>query len=203
MSPRRCGRCRKIMGPWEGKRCISCDPTRDKGKLSTYDAITWILEQEDRPISEYDARRALRREFDWDFTSVAPYLSNDPRFCWAGRGVFGLHRHGPIPGPRNLAGVGTFVLYSHRDDLHLEELAFVMKWLGYRFQEPSLAQALRSEPSVEGWWRLHVSRNNANRSRLKNLRIAPTFAVFEEMADRYSKLIGKGLREREKRLANG
>jgi hypothetical protein len=78
-----------------------------------------------------------------------------------------------------------------------------MKWLGYRFQEPSLAQALRSEPAVEGWWRLRVSRNNVNKSRLKNLRIAPTSAVFEEIVDRYSKLIGKGLREREKRLTNG
>lgn len=29
-------------------------------------------------------------------------LATDRRFCWAGQGIYGLYRHGPLPGPRNL-----------------------------------------------------------------------------------------------------
>ena len=201
MKSRRCTKCRAVLGPWESRRCVSCDATRQRARLTTHDAIVWVLEQEERPIGEYDVRRSLRREFDWNFVSVAPYLSNDPRLCWAGRGLYGLHRHGPIPGPRNLAGVGKFLLYALGDSLTVEELSFIMKFLGYRFQETSLAQALRWERSVEGWWTFKVARSYEVKSELKSLRIAPTFAIFDEMANRYSRLIKKALRERDKRLA--
>ena len=59
-----------------------------------------------------------------------------------GRGIYGLYRHGLIPGPRRLLDVGRFLLFVADGPLEVTALEFPMKRIGYRFHPMSLSHAL-------------------------------------------------------------
>lgn len=75
-------------------------------------------------------------------------MSNDHRFCWAGKGLYGLYRHGLYPGMRTLGGVAILYLYAASRPIDGELLAFAKKQSGYRFQTQSLLIAASRESAV-------------------------------------------------------
>lgn len=102
-----CKVCEAELGPWEALSCLSCDSnTRPIWSVTNSDAGVQILERGDGPLSVYDIQRGIHREFGKEVLrgSLAASISVDPRFCWAGKGLYGLYRHKLVPGPRNLAG---------------------------------------------------------------------------------------------------
>src|SRR5690606_6146583 len=120
------------------------------GRVTVADAAVRVLEKEERAIAIHDIARTMERDMEVcsPMPSVQVALSRDPRVCWGGKGIYGLFRHGLLPGPRNLVGVGLFFLLASQREVAVEKLAFVMKWRGYRFQDNSLQVALSNEAQV-------------------------------------------------------
>lgn len=78
--------------------------------------------------------------------SILVWLSQDTRTCWAGRGIYGLYRHGLLPGARDLGSIAAVFAAAINRPMLDRELAFVLRWVGYRFQPDSMYLALlRSE----------------------------------------------------------
>ena len=140
----RCSRCGADLGPWEDRHgCSKCHG------LPGYTIAEWalrLLEESEQPLAYWDIGRLLRasgREV-WE-PSLKATLGTDRRFCWAGRGIYGLFRHGFLPGVRDLARVGGIYLHAADRRLAFTELDFVLKFAGYRYQELSLRNALWRE----------------------------------------------------------
>ena len=185
MKIHRCELCGASMSPWEEKTCLTCK-LRSPRWLSNSDAAVFLLEKEQHAVTTYDLTRGMRREFGWEIpkASIAAALSTDRRCCWAGRSMYGLYRHGLFPGPRNLAGVATIFLYSHREPMPTEVLGFAMQYAGYRFQQASLRSALRYDVNINlEPWRGWVVRSRKNaRARLRQLGFSPTFRGVDHAA---------------------
>src|SRR5438132_331841 len=109
---RKCGGCRAKLGPWEGEVCLTCCHTRSPWSWTIADLGVLVLERETDPITAYDIRRMIIRNYQRDVMpgSLAVGLSVDRRFCWAGKSIYGLVRHRLLPGPRNLTDLGKFFL---------------------------------------------------------------------------------------------
>ena len=169
-----CTLCRRgDLGPWETSPCPSVLAARGR-PLGNADAAVYVLERADGPLSIYDIQRGISREFGWEphRPSLAVSAANDLRCCWAGKGLYALYRHGLIPGPRRLADVARVVLKAQGTELNADELSFVMRHLGYRFQQQSLVNALLKEPSLErvAWRTWAVGEDTP----ISDVRVAPT-----------------------------
>src|SRR5690242_17970915 len=96
-----CDDCNAQRGPWEDG---VCPVVRAKHGwfLSTADLAVHVLEESDTALTVYDIKRSIRRDLGIDIGQQAlqASISSDRRFCWAGKGLYGLYRHGLIPGPR-------------------------------------------------------------------------------------------------------
>ena len=204
MKIHRCEVCGASMSPWEGKSCLTCK-LRNPRWLSNSDAAVFLLEKERRAVTTYDLARGMRREFGWNIPkgSIAAALSTDRRCCWAGRCMYGLYRHGLFPGPRNLAGVATIFLYSHREPMRTGALGFAMQYAGYRFQQASLRSALRYDADIfwEPWRGWVIRPRNVARARLRQLGFSPTFRGVDHMAQVCGAVIREALVEYERRLS--
>ena len=147
-----CGVCGAELGPWEGRRCISCAAPPQEHNAGNSGAALLVLERAHGPLSVYDISRGIRRELNLDvplpLLNVA--LASDYRFCWAGRGLYGLYRHGLFPGPRNLTGVARLFLYAYGRPLSVDALRFAMQQAGYRLHRQSLYGVLERDRLV-GW----------------------------------------------------
>src|SRR5688572_12465977 len=121
-----CEHCGAERGPWEQGLC-PVQAARPRA-LTVPDLAVGALEYSDHALTLYDIARSIRRDFGVTVNpaTLQVSISNDPRFCWAGKGLYGLYRHGLIPGPRSLAGVARVFLFSHGPLTH-DELEFVMK----------------------------------------------------------------------------
>jgi hypothetical protein len=172
--------------------------------MTNADAGVRVLEREQRPIAVHDVARAIQRDIGKrvPVASLQVALSQDRRFCWAGKGLYGLFRHRLLPGPRSLGGIGKFLLYAHGEPLDAARLAFVMKYLGYRFQNPSLAVALSYEPGVEwiGAYRYRVNASERTARDMDRLVFAPTRSGFEALVDVGRQWCTVGLSEYDRRL---
>ena len=162
-----------------------------------------MLEREERPIRIYDIARAIHRDLGrmTPVSTLQLTVSRDPRFCWAGKGLYGLYRHRLFPGPRSLSGIAQFLLFASGAALHPGELGFGMKFLGYRFQDQSLRNVLLRDSGVE--WegcRCLVTAEGTSKRRLFGMGFAPTEAEFDLMAVRGRELIREGQREYDRRL---
>jgi hypothetical protein len=164
-----CPICGAELGPWEWRACLSCaikKPTANE--LTNADAAAWVLERESGARTVYDISRAIARELHRSvaLNSLNVALASDRRFCWAGKGAYGLYRHGLFPGPRGLADVARLFLYAAGDPIPLPHLAFCMKHAGYRFRDISLGAALSRDALVarrtDGKYRL-LRRGEAKR----------------------------------------
>lgn len=202
---RACKVCGAELGPWEAPSCLSCQHNIPPiWRMTNSDAGVRVLEREDGPLSVYDIQRGIRREFGKELLreSLAVSLSVDPRFCWAGKGLYGLYRHKLVPGPRNLVGIAKFFLYAYGDEMAIQQLSFVMKYVGYRYQDQSLVNALTYEPAVYwiGRWACRLPKDGATRANLHALGFAPTDYVFDAMVVRCQRFIADGLAELERRM---
>lgn len=69
-----------------------------------------------------------------------------------GKGLYGLFRHGPLPGPRNLEEAARLLLTASESSLTLEAIEFCLKKLSYRFTSASLYNAINRSPTIEWNW---------------------------------------------------
>jgi hypothetical protein len=200
-----CDRCNAQRGPWEDG---ACPVMRAKHGwfLSTADLAVHVLEESDTALTVYDIKRSIRRDLGIDVSreTLQVSISGDRRFCWAGKGLYGLYRHGLIPGPRSLAGIARVFLYSHGPLRHAS-LEFVMKYAGYRFQSASLNSALNHDPHVfwfnaDGGWYWDTARTPEAGEALRLLGVAPTPAELDVVVLRCAETVKAALAERERRL---
>jgi hypothetical protein len=147
------------LGPWEADHCLS-HPSRGRAPDAT--SVRWwtiadlavlALEREPAVVSIYDIGRAISREFGREVqpVSLTALVGSDRRFCWSGKGLYGLFRHGRIPGERTLSGTSRFILAAADETLTLAELSYILKSSGYRFQDGSLEGALDRDRQRHGF----------------------------------------------------
>lgn len=90
-------------------------------------------------------------------------IAPQPQFCWAGKGIYGLFRHGPLPGPRNLEEAARLLLTAADRAMTLEAIEFCLKKLSYRFTSASLYNALARSATIDWNWHdghFHVPANS-------------------------------------------
>jgi hypothetical protein len=200
-----CLGCRAIIGPTERRECPTYRRGR-RGQLTNGDMAVFVLEASEEPLTLYDIHRGVQREFGWapERNSLDATVAGDRQNCWAGRGLYGLWRHGLVPGPRKLADVARLLLYCHDQPLSLDELAFTLRHLGYRFQQASLYRVLTTAPAIkrQGWAEYEYSVNRspaADRALRADLGLG---RAFKGVAERTRNGTLAALRERRKRLAS-
>jgi hypothetical protein len=137
-----CPRCGAPLGPTESRLgCVGCREAVHDGRARTIA----VLEQSQVPLPYWDVKRTLARG-DAPPVQEATLLSglaSDLRACWGGRGIYGLYRHGLVPGVRDLAAVAAVYLFATERALHYRELWFVLRETGYRVEPESVYYALR------------------------------------------------------------
>jgi hypothetical protein len=146
---RHCRACGAPLGPRESSRCVSC---RKQPPTDNADVVVAVLERSQVPLAPWDIERHARTEFARDVWLDG--LGWDPRLCYAGRSLWGLYRHGLLPGVRTLSKAAAIYVHA-AGAIRTKELYFVMRRVGYRFSHNSLAM-LSYEPWVEriGWQNL-------------------------------------------------
>ena len=173
-----CPRCGAVLGPWEDPTgCQSCN---GRWARSIADRAIAVLEHTDVPLAWWDVKRALDRE---PRPAVRPatasqVLADDLRACWGGRGIYGLYRHGLLPGVRDLGRAAGVYIHAADRRLSLDEIRFILRHAGYRFSPGSLEPALWRVNNlgifrtVQGWnssgsWCTHWegARENPRRQR--------------------------------------
>lgn len=164
-----------------------------------------VLEREERPLKAYDIVRSIRREFDLEVSesSLNVYLSKDRRFCWGGKGIYGLYRHRLFPGPRSIGDAALLFLYASREAMKPEVLAYVMKSEGYRFQNLSLTQSLGRHPEI-AWTTFGQCTIRSARSaerHLEDIDVAPTPASFQDVINRCHDFTTKALSRYHRKLS--
>lgn len=194
----KCCGCGAEIGPTEPPGCPA--HRRRLGQhLTNGDAAVLALEMADGPISLYDIRRTFQREFGWTpgELSLNATVAQDQRCCWAGRGIYGLWRHGLVPGPRRLLDVVRIVLHAHGSELTQDELTFTLRHLGYRFRPASLHHVLAREPRIiqPRWHHYEVDESDALG---RELGLTP--AAFEAVIQRALCGTRSALKERDRRL---
>jgi hypothetical protein len=202
----KCPSCGVELGPWEDHRCIKCGGGYSYWTIG--DRAVRLLEESDQALAHWDVRRLLRAQGHpiWQPTVTAT-LGTDRRFCWAGRGIYGLYRHGFLPGVRDLARVGGIYLHAADRRLTLAELDFVLKFVGYRYQEVSLRNALRREAGLglykQEWFDTWAGIRASDRQRREAARAIGLLgrpAIVESIIDRAARQVDDALDERERRL---
>ncbi len=215
MSAKRCSVCGAELSPWEGTRCVwhGLDG-RDVRHLSNADAATCVVEQQPTPLSAYDIARIMERDYRREIHRPSLYvsLSTDWRFCWAGKGLYGLYRHHLFPGPRNLQGIGSLFL-SAAAPMSLETLAFAMRWCGYTFADFSLLSSLRNHAPVAAQltgadaadaraWFLSVPSESRMRRHLEVQRFVPKHQQIDGLIERCRDFIRDAEAERTRRVGD-
>ncbi|MEU3571039.1 hypothetical protein AB0E96_21850 [Kitasatospora sp. NPDC036755] len=150
-------------------------------------------------LAEHDHARRIAE------TSAKVAVAGDRRFCWAGAGVYGLYRHGPMPGPRCLDDAGRLVLAAADRPLTAAALDYCLKGFGYRYNKASLRNALRQSARIESrsdgqWWTPRGP--TAERLLLDEVQVVPPRreADWARLRDRLSTRIAAALVSRDERL---
>lgn len=120
-----------------------------------------------RPVKTHDVMRFVTATYTNGNprSSMSVALSGGKRFCWGGQALYGLARHGLIPGARSLAEAAYAVLLAAPRELHVEEVDFVLEQLSYRFNPDSLLHHLRGYTSNR--WDLQFQVDHRNRAWVK------------------------------------
>lgn len=201
MSVQSCETCGAALGPAELATCFSCGPWQP---TNIGERALVILERSPTPLTYWDLTRLMDRGSTRSTAgnSLLVYLSRDSRICWAGKGLYGMFRHGLAPNVRGLGPAAEAHLLAAPTAISQDELHFVLKYLGYRYQYPSLAPALGRQ--LGSAWRT-ASESEANRLRRERRlalllgfeRRTPEFhKYYEELEDR----VRDALTERSTRL---
>jgi hypothetical protein len=166
-----------------------------------------------RPVKIHDIVRFLSHKYVGNPRySINVALSQDKRVCWAGRALYGLARHGLIPGARSLAEAAYAILLAASRELHVEEIDFVLEQLNYRFNSDSLAHHLRGYTTNR--WNLNFQINRRNRIWVNTGRdarhefnarvgVCPTHVAFDSWLENYlAPKVERNLDDRTRRLAD-
>lgn len=151
-----CPRCNAELGPWENPAgCRTCIGHTDR---SIADRSISVLEQTNTPLAWWDVKRILDSQPREAVrpTTASQVLADDPRACWGGRGIYGLYRHGLLPGVRDLGRAAAVYIHASDRRLSLDEVRFILREVGYRSPdslEPALLRVnhLGIFRRVQGW----------------------------------------------------
>jgi hypothetical protein len=203
-----CPHCGALLGPWENSLgCLTC---RRVGWRSNPDDVIEVLERSEIPLPHWDIKRILDRDRGYPVHngSLLVWLSQDARACWGGKGVYGLYRHGLLPGVRDLGSAAAVYLYTTDLALDYGQIWFVMKQAGYRSHEVSIYYALRRAQTYGlvtrtwgGSWH-RPTREQLPEARLKQL-LGVRGRDFERVLERAQRQLESGLAERRRRLRGG
>jgi hypothetical protein len=166
-----------------------------------------------RPVKIHDVVRFVAPKYNGNPRySINVALSQDKRFCWGGRSLYGLARHGLIPGARSLAEVAYGVLLAAPRQLHVEEVDFVLEQLNYRFNPDSLLHHLRGYTSnrwdlefqIDSWNRVRVNTGRDARHDFNaGVLVCPTHTGFDAWIEEVlAPRVSQSLDDRTKRLAS-
>lgn len=164
-----------------------------------------------RPVKTHDVVRFVTPKYNGNPRySINVALSQNKRFCWGGRALYGLARHGLVPGARSLAEAAYAVLLAAPRELHVEEVDFVLEQLNYRFNPDSLLHHLRGYTSNR--WQLEFRMDYSSRVWVNSGRdarhaynacvsVCPTHTEFDAwIADDLMPKVSKILEDRTRRL---
>lgn len=218
----RCSRCDAEVSAWEKREAEHLGVTPcwcegvPRGVSRTLSNVAYSeLCHADllQPVKTHDVVRFVTPKYNGNPRySINVALSKDKRFCWGGRALYGLARHGLIPGARSLADAAYAVLLAAPRQLHVEEVDFVLEQLSYRFNSDSLLHHLRGYTSNR--WRLEFQMDYRNRVWVNTGRDArheynacvlacPTHTGFDAwIEDDLAPKIAQILDDRTNRLAN-
>lgn len=168
---RACKACDAPLSAWEPSPC-GCS-THTPGTLAdTMYAIACCIEN---PMHVRDFTRFAERDYGLQVNqaTVNATLAPDPRFCWAGRGLYGVFRHGPLPGPRNLEEATRVVLCATGEPMSHAAVEYALKRaFGYRFTSASLNNAVRASGNIRWHYDtdgfLQVKRTRNSQRQLRN-----------------------------------
>lgn len=201
----KCPYCAAALGPAESSLgCLTC---RAAGSGSNRDDIVEVLEQSEIPLPHWDIKRILDRDrgFAVHNGSLLVWLSQDARTCWGGKGIYGLYRHGLLPGVRDLGSAAAVFLYVTDRPVDYSELWFVLKYAGYRSEEISIYYALRRAEDYGlvvrtggGRWR-RPTREQLPEAKVRRL-LGVRGADLETVLERTESQLESAQRERRRRL---
>jgi hypothetical protein len=202
-----CPKCDAVLGPWEDDDgCVGCNTTR---RRSLADRAVSALEQVELPIYRWDISRQIQRTDPavWIHPgSLNTVLATDWRTCWGGPGLYGLYRHGLLPGVRDLGSAAAVFIHASDRTLTTQQVQFVLRYVGYRFSPNSLPQALtRAESNgcfVRTWGGYIGRRENLReqRSVARTLGFAQRGPVFRDVVQRAATQAEAALATRRQRL---
>jgi len=166
-----------------------------------------------RPVKIHDVVRFLSHKYTWNLRySINVALSQDKRFCWAGRALYGLARHGLIPGVRSLAEAAYAILLAAPRRLHVEEVDFVLEQFNYRFNSDSLAHHMRGYTTnrwnlkfqIDHWNEVWINAGRDARHEYNaKVRVCPTHLAFDSwLEDHLAPKVQRTLDDRTRRLAD-
>ena len=138
-----CPYCGAELGPRENPDgCLTCRGAR---LWSNPDRVVAVLESTEVPLAYWDVKRLLEGSGGRAVNagSLQVWLSTDGRACWGGPGIYGLYRHGLLPGVRDLGRAAAVFIHALGFDVSQDEARHVLQRAGYRFQSTTIYLALR------------------------------------------------------------
>lgn len=198
-----CDHCSSVLADWEGNRCACGGPFARTNREILY-AVACAASE---PLHARDFVRAAERDFGahMNVPTANAVLAPDQRFCWAGKGVYGLYRHGPLPGPRTLEQAARLILVAAGEPLNLEVVDFCLKRLGYRYNVASLRNGVSKSYWISwdwyGTWD-HARGDAAERTLRQEIPVVPPKrrAAWNRLRDRTAIQIQSAVSERAARL---
>lgn len=199
-----CSTCGAELAPSELPACFTCRASRP---TTIGQRALMILEQATSPLSYWDIQRLMGRASSQVplAGSLLVYLSRDLRICWAGKGKYGLYRHGLVPNVRGLGPAAEVHLLTAPAPVDLDELHFVLQHQGYRYQLASLRSALERHMGASWRWTAGLSDSEAARVRQERrlgqlLQISRRSPHFQDYQQELRNRVANALTERTRRL---
>lgn len=215
-----CPYCGAVLSAWELREAqlLGADPCWCRGLPSGVSRTLANLAYAElcnpdiqRPVRVHDVVRFIEPRYSADARhTMNVVLSQGRRFCWGGRALYGLARHGLIPGARTLAEAAYAVMLAAPRPLHLEEVDFVLEQFNYRYNVDSLMHHLHGYTSnrwalrfnVDERRRVTVNSGRDARHDFNNfVAVCPTHVGFDEWLEQHlHPRVAKALEERTARL---
>lgn len=162
-------------------------------------------------LYRWDIRRDVRLQYGVLVreNSLGSTLASDWRACWAGAGLYGLYRHGLLPGVRDIGAAAGVLIHVSDRQLNLDEIRFILRYVGYRVTATSIPQALarvEGEDLFKAHWGTYVGKANSElqqRAAAWAMGLGRRGPVFRAIAERAGLQVDRALRERARRLKRG
>lgn len=180
-----CPVCSVPLGPAEDSRgCLTC---RGAPLWGTQDRIVAVLETANGPLAYWDVKRLLESNGGRSVrkASLMTWLATDARTCWGGPGIYGLYRHGLLPGVRDTGSAAAVFIHAANRAVSQEQARFLLQHVGYRFLSTSIYLALRRAENaglLSRQWGLWMPTNRSMGPVLRLWRREDVDAVMERAA---------------------